>query len=367
MGHVRDRHTEIGPGGRRIHNARWGKGKRWQARWIEDGRERSGSFETKDAALLHLARVESGVAPVIAEGTLFSTYAESWLSHRLDLRTNSRSQIRSRLDTRILPSFGDRPLAGITKADVRAAVASWAGAPRTVSATFGTLSQILKAAADEGLIVANPATGAKMPRAGRDRLQIPDAAKVKEIREAMAPHLRSMVTVAAATGLRLGELRGLTVDRCKGEMLTVDRQLDLNSRGWGDVKTDAGVRKIKMGKVARDAIKEHLETYGTGPDGLIWRTRDNRPLPQRVAVAAWGRMRAKVDGLPARGGWHLLRHYNASVLIAAGLSVRAVADRLGHDDPAITLRTYSHLWPTDQAAAADAIDAALSAPPSSQP
>jgi len=130
MGHVRDRHTEIGPGGRRIHNARWGKGKRWQARWIEDGRERSGSFETKDAALLHLARVESGVAPVIAEGTLFSTYAESWLSHRLDLRTNSRSQIRSRLDTRILPSFGDRPLAGITKADVRAAVASWAGAPR---------------------------------------------------------------------------------------------------------------------------------------------------------------------------------------------------------------------------------------------
>jgi len=362
MGHVRDRWTDPGPN-RRVKNARWGKGNRWQARWVEDGRERAKAFETKDAANLHLALRETGTPTVVAEGTTLRTYAESWLTHRLDLRTNSRSQIRSRLDTRILPTFGDKPLTGITKADVRAAVAAWSkagSAARTVSATFGTLSQILKAAADEGLIVTNPATGAKMPRAGRDRLQIPDAAKVKEIREAMAPHLRSMVTVAAATGLRLGELRGLTVDRCRGEMLTVDRQLDLDSRGWGDTKTEAGVRKIQMGKVARDAIKEHLETYGTGPDGLIWRTRDNRPLPQRVAVAAWGRMRTKVTGLPARGGWHLLRHYNASVLIAAGLSVRAVADRLGHEDPAITLRTYSHLWPTDQAAAADAIDAALS-------
>ena len=70
-------------------------------------------------------------------------------------------------------------------------------------------------------------------------------------------------------------------------------------------------------------------------------------------------MRRRVPGLPARGGWHLLRHYNASVLIAAGLSVRAVADRLGHEDPAITLRTYSHLWPTDTTRAVAAVEAEL--------
>ena len=364
MGHVRDRWTDPGPSGRRVRNARWGAGKRWQARWTDPatGAERAKAFTTRDEATVHLARIETG-APIVAAtgGMTLRTYAEGWLAGRLDLRTNSRSQIRSRLDVRILPSLGDAELTTITRAQVRAAVATWSKdvGPRTVRSTHGTLSQILKAAVADGLIVDNPAKGVDLPRVPKARLQIPDAAKVREIEQAMTARLRSMVVVAAATGLRLGELRGLTIDRVKGGRLTVDRQLDLDGKGWGDTKTDGSVRTITMGKVAAQAIRDHLATYGTGPDGLIWRTKDDKPLPQRVAGDSWGRMRKKVGGLPARGGWHVLRHYNASVLIAAGLSVRAVADRLGHEDPAITLRTYSHLWPSDQSAAAAAIDAAL--------
>lgn len=63
--------------------------------------------------------------------------------------------------------------------------------------------------------------------------------------------------------------------------------------------------------------------------------------------------------LPPRSGWHDLRHFNASLLISDGLSVRAVADRLGHEDPAETLRTYSHLWPGDEDRAVAAIEIAL--------
>ncbi len=64
-------------------------------------------------------------------------------------------------------------------------------------------------------------------------------------------------------------------------------------------------------------------------------------------------------GLPPRTGWHLLRHYHASLLIAAGLSPRAVADRLGHADVTETLKTYSHLWPTDTTRAVAAVEAEL--------
>jgi len=39
-------------------------------------------------------------------------------------------------------------------------------------------------------------------------------------------------------------------------------------------------------------------------------------------------------------------------------SVRAVAAAIGHGDPAITLRVYSHLWPSDEDRTRDAIDAA---------
>lgn len=43
---------------------------------------------------------------------------------------------------------------------------------------------------------------------------------------------------------------------------------------------------------------------------------------------------------------HALRHYFASVLLDEGESIKAVAEYLGHSDPAFTLRTYTHLMPT---------------------
>lgn len=40
---------------------------------------------------------------------------------------------------------------------------------------------------------------------------------------------------------------------------------------------------------------------------------------------------------------HGLRHFAATELIASGQDVRTVAQRLGHADPALTLRVYSHV------------------------
>ncbi len=50
---------------------------------------------------------------------------------------------------------------------------------------------------------------------------------------------------------------------------------------------------------------------------------------------------------------HDLRHFTATQLIGAGVDVRTVAGRLGHSDPSITLRVYSHaLEERDRGAAA---------------
>ena len=40
--------------------------------------------------------------------------------------------------------------------------------------------------------------------------------------------------------------------------------------------------------------------------------------------------------------FHELRHFSATTAIAAGSDVRTVAGRLGHADPALTLRVYAH-------------------------
>jgi integrase len=51
--------------------------------------------------------------------------------------------------------------------------------------------------------------------------------------------------------------------------------------------------------------------------------------------------------IPAKVRFHDLRHTVASLLLSGGHSLRAVAQRLGHSDPAMTLRVYAHCLPND--------------------
>jgi integrase len=52
--------------------------------------------------------------------------------------------------------------------------------------------------------------------------------------------------------------------------------------------------------------------------------------------------RAGVTPLPTMR-LHDLRHVHATLLLKAGVPVHVVASRLGHADPAITLRVYAHV------------------------
>jgi integrase len=61
-------------------------------------------------------------------------------------------------------------------------------------------------------------------------------------------------------------------------------------------------------------------------------------------------------GLPAGTTSHDLRHHYASVLLAAGESVVAVADRLSHENGTLVLKTYGHLMPDSEDRTRRAVD-----------
>ena len=63
-------------------------------------------------------------------------------------------------------------------------------------------------------------------------------------------------------------------------------------------------------------------------------------------------------GLPASTTSHDLRHHFASVLLAAGESVVAVAEWLGHDNATLILTVYGHLMPHAEDRMRRAIDTA---------
>jgi integrase len=92
-------------------------------------------------------------------------------------------------------------------------------------------------------------------------------------------------------------------------------------------------------------------------DALVFPGDDGRHQPPRAFTLRWWRKATKI-GLPALT-WHKLRHAHASMLIAAKVPITTVAARLGHADPSITLKVYSHLFDQDDAEAAAAMDRAL--------
>jgi integrase len=61
----------------------------------------------------------------------------------------------------------------------------------------------------------------------------------------------------------------------------------------------------------------------------------------------------------AKEGPHQLRHYYASVMLHGGVSVKELAEYLGHHDPAFTLQVYSHLIPASHERARQVFDAAM--------
>ncbi|MCA2228808.1 tyrosine-type recombinase/integrase [Nonomuraea aurantiaca] len=86
--------------------------------------------------------------------------------------------------------------------------------------------------------------------------------------------------------------------------------------------------------------------YGERPEADEHERRsDRRRLGQpRLAYEGARRCRIRV---------HDLRHTHATILIAGGKPLKMVAERLGHADPAITLRVYAHVMPGNQREAAD--------------
>jgi integrase len=55
-------------------------------------------------------------------------------------------------------------------------------------------------------------------------------------------------------------------------------------------------------------------------------------------------------------GCRQLRHHYASVMLHGGVSVKELAEYLGHHDPAFTLMVYSHLIPESHDRAREVFD-----------
>ena len=179
--------------------------------------------------------------------------------------------------------------------------------------------------------------------------------------------------LAAATGLRRGELAGLTwpaVDLDAGTLIVrATRVVVGHAVVDSGPKTEAGQRTISVDSATVAALRAHRrrqseERLAAGPawngDGeLLFVDELGRPIhPARMTklLAA----RAAAVGLPSVR-LHALRHGHATHGLTAGVPLAVMSKRLGHSSIRITADTYSHLVPELDLAAAERVAALLEA------
>ena len=158
--------------------------------------------------------------------------------------------------------------------------------------------------------------------------------------------------VAAFTGLRASELRGLRwadVD-LKANKLHVIQRADKFHK-IGSPKTEAGKRDVPFGPTVHNTLKEwKLACPKSELDLVFPNTRGNiEGLPNILTrgfiptVIAAGAIKA--DGSAKYTGLHTLRHFYASWCIDRGLPPKVIQELLGHTSITMTFDRYGHLFP----------------------
>lgn len=230
--------------------------------------------------------------------------------------------------------------------------------PSTVAKAYRLLHAILATAAADELIVKNPCVidGAAVERAAER--QVITVAQVWELADIVEPRYRALVLLAAFTGLRRGELLGLT--RARVDLLhktvTVAEQRQQLRDGTvvvGPPKTDAGRRTLSLPDPLLPELEAHLAAFGQpGPNGLVFTGDKGGALRDHVWQTKWSRARSAI-GLPGLH-FHDLRHVANTLTAASGASTRELMHRMGHASPAAALR-YQHATRDRDAAIAAAL------------
>lgn len=295
------------------------------------------------------------------------------------------------------PALGRRELAKLTPSDVERMTGDMLGrgrSPRTAALTRTVLRRALQDAQRDGRVHRNVAALARPPRvasraltAGVDYL---DTVQLRRLLEAARIHrLGPVVTLAATTGMRQGELLGLAwrdVDLEAGTLsirqsrgLTWQRQGGklVDVIGLHEPKTARSRRTIDLPTTARaalerqrsiqDAQRDRAGSAWQDVDGLVFTDELGRPLSSTHVTGHRSLGIRRGDGfhgiLEAAGlphiPFHGLRHSAATALLAAGIPLKVVSEQLGHSGIAITADRYAGVAPGQRRDAADAMDRAL--------
>ena len=353
---------------------------RWEARYTgADGRQHSVYGKTQREVTEALREQQHAVDTgswIEPHRMTVAEWIELWLSDYAGNTDGTRDYYRRICTLYALPTLGKLRLSTLTELHVRHMIKQLqarkgedALSSTTIAQALAVLRIALGMAVSAKLISTNPATAVPLPRKEKTTMHIIDRPMIPAfLAAAQATHYPEALTLLLQTGLRSGELRGLTWDDIDEARATISvrRQLDLSEPGAPALRPpkDSSTRNIIVGpevlatlKAQRRRLAEHRLKAGPAwrdddfAQALVVRSIYGNPMDAKTlyrAVKTVGGLLEIPDLHP-----HDLRHSYAVAALRAGADVKTVQHNLGHASAKMTMDVYA-AYTTDAAQAAAA-------------
>jgi integrase len=360
-------------------------------RWVGGFKTEEEAKSARDEARVRARRGEY----VNRSASTVADYLAEWLeTHAAAVKPKTFAGYRHDIDHYIVPHIGRMRLQALRPAVISKLYRDLAdhggqgGAPLsawTVSHVHRTLRKALADAVNvEQLLAVNPAARSKRPKiSDSEPAQIWTTSQLDSFLTAARSHrLFAFYRLAAYTGARRGELLYLhwdAVDLDAAEVTLAGSTAVVRGQRVEGTTKGGRSRTISIDSETVTVLRGHhcLQTEErqaagsawTDSGGLVFTSRWGEPLYPDTVTALMSKLISEHNKSVAsiarplpHARLHDLRHLHATTLLLAGVPVHVVAARLGHADPAVTLRVYSHVLREHTAGVGDIFAQAVKAP-----
>lgn len=347
-----------------------------RGRWVLDYYDNTGKRRwktmragaTRKAAELELARIlkdlSTGAFVPDSDRPTFETVSGLWLnSKKLKVRQSTWATYEGHLKNHfeaIKPLRVDRITVSTVEKFIADKMAAGVSVPllKKILITFGG---IMGYAEKHSYAFRNPVRQAEKPSTkgivAESQVRVLSATQINKVLKAIKdPKYRMLTRLAAASGLRQGELAGLKWQDIDFDACQIAVERTFNNNRWYMPKSRHSVRRVDVGVSTMNELKKwRLMCPPTDLDLVFPNDTGGGPFAHSVFYRRhfWPALKkAKMSGFR----FHDLRHSYASALIEQGETIVYISRQLGHADAAITLKVYAHLMRSENPEAARKLD-----------